>query len=210
MKDPYLYKNTNILINKFNIKDEDTINSLEADFSSSRLKDIIQEGIEGDFDLQHLLNVHYTIFQDIYDWAGEIRVIDIEKPESVLGGISIEYSKYTSIESDITLILAEMKSVKWVELNVNETSKRFSNYLSKLWKVHPFREGNTRTIITFCSIYAEKQGFRLDTDLLKDNSNYVRTALVAATALFDDLGDKSNPEYIIRIIKDAIEKGREI
>ncbi len=86
----------------------------------------------------------------------------------------------------------------------------FSRFMSDLWKVYPFREGNTRTIITFSCNYAKKEGFPLDTDLLKDNSDYVRNALVAATAVFHDLGDKSNLEYLIRIIKDAIEKGRNL
>lgn len=55
MRDPYLYPNTEILINKFNIKDIDKLNSLEADFTRSRLKDIIQYGISADFNLDHLL-----------------------------------------------------------------------------------------------------------------------------------------------------------
>lgn len=62
MKDPYLYTNTEILINKFNIKNLSKLNSMEADFTSSRLKDIIQYGIEGNFDLKHLLKFHFTIF----------------------------------------------------------------------------------------------------------------------------------------------------
>lgn len=210
MKDPYLYPNTEILINKFNIKDQDKLNSLEADFTSSRLKDIIKNGIEGDFNLEHFLKFHYAIFQDIYDWAGTIRTIDIEKPEPALGGISIEYSKFESIELDIVYVLNKMKSIKWNELNIEQLSIVFSKHMSELWKVHPFREGNTRTIITFCCYYAEREGFPLDTDLLKDNSNYVRNALVAASAIFHDLGNKSNLEYLIRIIRDAIERGKNI
>lgn len=208
MKDPYLYQNTEILVNKFNIRNNDELNSLEADFTSSRLKDIIQYGIPGNFNLEHLLTFHYTIFQDIYNWAGQIRTINIEKSEPVLGGISIEYSKFENIESDIASILSEMKSTKWDMLDIEETAVTFSKHIASLWKVHPFREGNTRTIITFCCHYAENQGFPLDTDLLKDNSDYVRNALVAASSMFHDLGDKSNPEYLIRIIKDAIKRGK--
>lgn len=208
MKDPYLYPNTEILINKFNIKNLSKLNSMEADFTSSRLKDIIQYGIEGNFDLKHLLKFHFTIFQDIYNWAGQVRIINIEKPEPALGGISIEYSDVTNIESDIIFILSKVESIKWNKLNMDEKSNLFSRLMADLWKVHPFREGNTRTIITFCCHYAENQGFPLDTDLLKDNSDYVRNALVAASAVFHDLGDKSNFEYLIKIITDAIEKGK--
>lgn len=210
MKDPYLYPNTEILVNKFDIKDSNEFNSLEADFTSSRLKDIIQNGIPGDFNLEHLLKFHYTIFQDIYDWAGETRTIDIEKPEPALGGISIEYSQFESIKPDVISILSKMNSIKWDKLGIEEIAIIFSKNMAELWKVHPFREGNTRTIITFCCHYAEKEGFPLDTDLLKDNSNYVRNALVAASAVFHDLGDKSNPEYLIRIIKDAIERCKKV
>lgn len=187
MKDPYLYPNTEILINKFNIKNINELNSMEADFTSSRLKDIIQNGIKGNFDLKHLLKFHFTIFQDIYHWAGQIRTINIEKPEPALGGISIEYSDISNIASDIITILSTAKSIKWYELNIDDKSKFFSRFMADLWRTHPFREGNTRTIITFCCLYAEKKGFPLDTDLLKDNSDYVRNALVAASAVFHDL-----------------------
>lgn len=210
MKDPYLYPNTEILINKFDIKDSNELNSLEADFSSSRLKDVIQNGIEGNFNLEHLLKFHYAIFQDIYDWAGQIRTINIEKPEPVLGGISIEYSTVENIEADIISTLSKMKSAKWNKLDTKSKAITFSRHMADLWKVHPFREGNTRTIITFCCHYAVKEGFPLDTDLLKDNSDYVRNALVAASAVFHDLGNKSNLEYLIRIIIDAIERGKNI
>lgn len=210
MKDPYLYPNTEILINKFAIKDNNELNSLEADFTSSRLKDIIQNGIPGDFNLEHLLKFHYTIFQDIYDWAGETRTIDIEKPEPALGGISIEYSQFENIKPDVISILSKMNSIKWDKLGIEETAIIFSKNMAELWKVHPFREGNTRTIITFCCHYAEKEGFPIDTDLLKDNSDYVRNALVAASAVFHDLGDKSNPEYLVRIIKDAMERYKKV
>lgn len=208
MNDPYLYPNTDILINKFDIHNLDTLNSLEADFTSSRLKDIIQHGIIGNFDLEHFLKFHYTIFQDLYFWAGTVRTIDIEKPEPALGGISIEYSKFKDIESDIISILYELKSINWQLLNVDEVALTFSKHMAALWRVHPFREGNTRTVITFLCDYASIQGFPLDTDLLKDHSDYVRNSLVAASAIFHDLGDKSNLEYLVAIIKDAIERGQ--
>lgn len=95
-------------------------------------------------------------------------------------------------------------------MGIEETAIIFSKNMAELWKVHPFREGNTRTIITFCCHYAEKEGFPIDTDLLKDNSDYVRNALVAASAVFHDLGDKSNPEYLVRIIKDAMERYKKV
>lgn len=71
-------------------------------------------------------------------------------------------------------------------------------------------EGNTRTVITFCSQFIESKGFYIDSDLFKDNAQYMRTALVAASALFSDLGDKRKPEYLGRIVLDALERGQEM
>lgn len=204
MNDPYLYPKTQVLINKFGIKDADILNNLEADFTSSRLKDAIQNNLSGSYDYKHLLKFHYNIFQDIYPWAGQTRIINIEKPEPALGGISIEYSDLKDIKSDLIKILSKINKIYWDKLDLDIKAKTFSRFMADLWKVHPFREGNTRTIVTFCCCYANKKGFPLDTNLLKDHSDYVRSALVAASASFHDLGDRSNLDYLLKIIKNAM------
>lgn len=103
-----------------------------------------------------------------------------------------------------------MNKFLWKALSVAEASRIFSEYLAKLWRVHPYREGNTRTIITFCSQFIESKGFYVDSDLFKDNAQYMRTALVAANAIFSDLGDKRKPEYLNRIVLDALERGQKM
>lgn len=82
--------------------------------------------------------------------------------------------------------------------------------MAELWKVHPFREGNTRTTVTFCCDFAESKGFGLDRGLFKDNSQYMRDALVAATAKFSDIGDYSKPNYLYTIVKDGMERGAKL
>ena len=86
-------------------------------------------------------------------------------------------------------------------------SEALSKYMAELWKVHIFREGNTRTIVTFVCQYTESIGIMLDTELFEKNSVYVRSALVAASAVFKDLGDRSKPQYLVKIIKDALNRG---
>lgn len=103
-----------------------------------------------------------------------------------------------------------MNRYAWEKAALEEAAKMFSQYLAELWKVHPYREGNTRTIITFCSQFIESKGFYIDSDLFKDNAQYMRTALVAASALFSDLGDKRKTEYLEKIVLDALERGREM
>jgi cell filamentation protein len=70
----------------------------------------------------------------------------------------------------------------------------------------PIREGNTRTVISFCCDFAQQKGFPLNRALFKDHSLYVRAALVAASAIFSDMGDLSQPQHLIKIVADAIGK----
>ena len=126
----------------------------------------------------------------------------------MLGGLSIDYSDIFDIQKDSERALSEMRKKNWDKYDVHEAALEFSESLARIWKVHPFREGNTRTTITFCCQYADEVGLNPDRELFENNAQYVRTALVAYNAVFDDLGDKSKPEYLVRIVEDAISRGR--
>lgn len=210
MNDPYLYPHTDILKNLADIRDRERLSCMEAEYTSIRLAELVIGESASRFDFASLCDMHYYIFQDIYEWAGKIRIINIEKTEPALGGISIEYSDCFDIEKDATFVLNKMNQYTWEKATLEEVAKMFSQYLAELWKVRPYREGNTRTVITFCSQFIESKGFYIDSDLFKDNAQYMRTALVAASALFSDLGDKRKLEYLERIVLDALERGQEM
>jgi cell filamentation protein len=152
--------------------------------------------------------MHQHIFQDIFEWAGKIRTINIEKPESVLGGLSVEYSDILEIEIHLDSALRHLREIDWQALDISGKAGSFSLCMANIWKVHPFREGNTRTVVTFCCDFADSRKFPLDRELFKENSVYVRTALVASSAVFHDFGDRAKPEYLIRIVHDAIGRGQ--
>ena len=206
--DPYINRQTGILRNNLGIADNEELRETESEITGVAICRLHQTPIQGNFDFAHLCKIHKKIFEKIYDWAGFQRIIDIEKPEKALGGLSVEYSPCDDVQRDASIILDNMKQVNWEDLSLDQKAMEFSRYMADLWKVHPFREGNTRTTVTFCCDFAESRGFGLDRDLFKDNSEYTRTALVAASAkLSDALGDRSQPEYLIRIVKDAMERG---
>ena len=207
MNDPYLYPGTETLINLFGERDDERLKEIEADYTGFRIRELMDSPVQGSYDSSHLYRLHQYIFQDIFEWAGNIRTINIEKSESVLGGLSVEYSDITDIEQHLDASLHQLRKIDWRSLGIQEKARIFSQCMTDIWKIHPFREGNTRTIITFCCDFAGKNNFPLDRGLFKDNSAYVRTALVAASAVFHDLGDKSNLEYLVRIMQDAIERG---
>jgi cell filamentation protein len=207
MNDPYLYRGTETLKNLFNERDDERLKEIEADYTGFRIRELMDSPVQGKYDFSHLCLLHQCIFQDIFEWAGNIRIINIEKPESVLGGLSVEYSDAVDIEQNLIASLHKLLEIDWLKLDVPNKAETFSRCMADIWKVHPFREGNTRAIVTFCCDFADTNNFPLARELFKDNSAYVRTALVAASAVFHDLGDRSNPEYLIRIVQDAIERG---
>ena len=206
MKDIYLYEDCSILKNLLNIKDKTLLDDAEADYVTYRLKEIAINPLSGAYDYKHLLMVHKYIFQDIFEWAGQPRVLNIYKEEPVLGGISIDYSNVEEIPKDVENVLTEMRNKLWDSMNLHEAAIQFTDSLAKLWRTHPFREGNTRTIVTFCCQYADEIGLNPNRELFENNAQYFRTALVAYNAAFDDLGDLSKKEYLIKIVKDAIIK----
>ena len=204
MRDIYLYDDCDVLRNLLGIRNQKQLEEAEADYVTYRLKEIVKEPLQGAYDFAHLLQMHKYIFQDLYDWAGQTRKVNIYKEEPVLGGLSLDYSDKKTIATDAEQILKEMRDKPWRRMGTQEAAIQFSGSLAKLWKVHPFREGNTRTTITFLCQYADEIGLNPNRKLFEDNAQYVRTALVAYNAVFDDMGDMSKPEYLIRIVEDSL------
>ena len=206
MKDIYVYEGSNVLKNKLNIKEQKLLSDAEADYVSMRLRELAVSPLRGNYNIQHFLQMHYYIFQDIYDWAGVPRRVNIEKSEPVLGGMSIEYSDLMDIPKDIRTCLSALEDIDWKKYSVAEATSKFSESLAYLWKIHPFREGNTRTVITFMCQYADEKIRQINRVLFEENSAYVRTALVAYNAYFQDGSNFQKKEYLYKIVEDALFK----
>lgn len=204
MLDPYVYLGTNILRNILGIQDQQILEDAEADYVSLRLRELAGDPLDGDYDVGHLTKMHKYIFQDLYKWAGKFRTVNIEKEEPALGGLSVEYSDKAEIKSDLTEVLRKMVSRSWASMALNDKVKYFAEDLAAVWKVHAFREGNTRLAVTFCCQFIEAQGIFINRMIFEKHSAYVRTALVAYCAVFHDLGDLSKKEYLEKIIRDSL------
>lgn len=203
MRDPYFYDDEDILRNKLDIHEQSLLNDAEADYVSLRLKDLVMNPLKGDYHTEHFLKMHEFIFQDIFEWAGKPRIISIYKEEDVLGGMSVEYSDPFDIVNDLHHVLSDMRAKDWVNMSLETLAVEFCDSLAKLWKIHPFREGNTRVSVTFCCQYIDEIGRKIDRKLFENNSRYVRTALVAYNAYFADGSNFSKKEYLEKIVKDA-------
>jgi cell filamentation protein len=202
MRDPYLYEDAPVLKNRLGIKDADVLDCAEADITYLRLYDVDGAVQSSEFDLPRLLAIHKHIFGDIYEWAGTVRTIPMVKRERIIGGDTVRYSQPDDIVRDCAPILKKLNGTDWTTLGVQETAETFTRLIAALWQVHPFREGNTRTAITFATQFAEAHGFRMDKTLLKDSASYVRDALVKASD-----GQYSDYGYLAKIFEDAIRRG---
>jgi len=208
MNDPYLLPGTAVLKNRLNLTTQSELDDAEADYAALRLRELAGRPIPGNYGVRHYLSFHRYIFQDLYDWAGEPRRMNIMKEEPALGGLSVEYTDYPGIREALSRVLSAMRRRPWEGYDIDRLTKWFSHDLAALWKIHAFREGNTRTTIHFCCQFSDEHGFSVDRALFAENSYYIRTALVAYNAVFRDIGDKSQKHYLERIVRDAIETGR--
>ena len=139
MQDPYCYPNSRTLRNKLNIHDNERLHKRERDLSNLRAEELLNSPIKGHFDLSHLQKIHAYLFQDVYDWAGEIRTVDIAK-----GNL---FCRCFAIGSESDRIFTELKQEKYLKDTTNalDFSKRLAYYFAEINALHPFREGNGRT-----------------------------------------------------------------
>lgn len=198
MNDIYLYKDVPVLKNKFGIKDEKTLDLVEAEQSRASMMLLYEHGFH-DFSNRGVKKIHRTLFEDVYEWAGNYRVINIIKREPVLAGQSVWYSNAEDIPHDLKCAWDEIHQVEWVSLTKENFAKEIAHKFPKIWRVHPFREGNTRTVVMLMTFFVEHYGYYFDQELLAQSAEYVRDALVMAC-----LDNYSEYEYLERILQDAI------
>lgn len=152
----YCYENSNTLINELNIRDEKLLQKYEAKITAAKLLSFRQKGITGDFDVKHFLDIHTYLFEDIYSFAGKLRTEDISK-----GAFSFAHWEY--IEGELERLLEELKKENYLEgLEKADFAQRLSYYISELNVLHPFREGNGRSIREFARQLALKNNYLLD------------------------------------------------
>lgn len=196
--DIYLYDDCDVLKNLLNIKNESKLNLAEAELSRANMMILYEKGFS-DFSVKGIFEIHRTLFGDIYDWAGKPRIINIQKREEILAGRSVWYSNDDNIESDLEKVWDNINSIDWKHLSRQEFAKNIAHLFSAIWQVHPFREGNTRTVVMLMTFFVEHYGYYFDQDLMSASAGYVRNAFVLAS-----LGEYSEYEHLEKILLDAI------
>lgn len=153
----YCYPNSNVLINRLNIRDQEKLYVLERKLTMLRLLELLDKPIDGNFNLKHLKDIHKYIFQDIYDWAGEIRTVNIAK-----GTMFCNVRFITNQAEEIFSKLSDEKYL--IGMNQEIFIKRVAYFFSEINALHPFREGNGRTQREFIRSLALKNGYLIHFD----------------------------------------------
>jgi fido (protein-threonine AMPylation protein) len=151
----------------------------EADKVSARIAEILSEKTFS-FSPAEYITIHKRLFTGIYCLAGKIRDYNISKAEWVLDGETVYYASAESIRATLDYDFAQEKSFVYKGLNQEQIVEHITKFVSSLWQIHPFGEGNTRTTAVFVIKYLRALGLDISNDLFADHSWYFRNALVRA------------------------------
>ena len=177
------------------VKDGDRVE--EADKVSARIAEILSKKT---FTLSPvgLLAIHRHLFTGIYSFAGKIREYNISKAEWVLNGESVIYTDASEISATLDYDFAQEKTFRYKGLSKAQTVEHIAKFISGVWQIHAFGEGNTRTIAVFAIKYLRTLGFNVENDLFAEHSWYFRNALVRANYNNHIKGIHATFEYLNR------------
>lgn len=159
--------------------DEDNQDQEEADIVSSNISKLLQTDAFT-YSVAGISAIHKAIFEGVFKHAGYFREYDISKKEWVLRGDSVLYGRWQDLQMALEYDLEQERKFDYSSLNMGQIIERLAKFISGLWQIHPFREGNTRTTAVFAIKYLRSQGFQVNNDLFEQHSWYFRNALVRA------------------------------
>ena len=167
----------------------------EADKVAARIARLLSEKAFS-FTPNEYLSIHRKLFTGIYSHAGCIRDYNITKKEWVLNGATVLYGSATELQATLDYDFSQEKMFSYKNLTMNEMIHHLALFVSRLWQIHVFGEGNTRTTAVFFIKYLRTLGFEVTNDIFAKNAWYFRNALVRAN--YNDLknGIHETTEYL--------------
>jgi cell filamentation protein len=165
--DPYVYPGTTVLKNIRGIRNQEILDRFEADRVGQRSLELLECPLFGPFDIEHLRGIHRHLFQDVYEWAGEFRTVDIAKGNSYFAHVPY-------IESTLQGLFERLLKEQHLRgLNQERLASRAAEVLGTLNAVHAFREGNGRTQREFVRELAYKNSYWIDWNKVSREELYV-------------------------------------
>ena len=178
-------------------------NELECDLVSTRIVELLQEN-NFELSIDYLKYVHKYLFQDVYEFAGEFRKVDFSKHERILNNDSVAYGDHKLLEQSLDYDITLEKNKNYNEMNIVDVINNITDFSSRIWQIHPFREGNTRTTAIFIEKYLVSLGYNVDNTLFKDKSVYFRNALVRSNYFNNEKNVKEDNRYLIKFYENLL------
>ncbi len=178
-------------------------NELECDLVSTRIVELLQEN-NFELSIDYLKYVHKYLFQDVYEFAGEFRKVDFSKHERILNNDSVAYGDHKLLEQSLDYDITLEKNKNYNEMNIVDVINNITDFTSRIWQIHPFREGNTRTTAIFIEKYLVSLGYNVDNTLFKDKSVYFRNALVRSNYFNNYLNIKEDNSFLIKFYENLL------
>ena len=175
----------------------------EADKVSANITKLLNERSFA-FTVAGLTAIHRRIFDGVFKFAGQIRDYNITKKEWVLRGDTVFYVSAPDIRRAIEYDLEQEKTFDYTGLDIYQIASHVTQFVSGLWQIHPFGEGNTRTTAVFAIQYLRSMGFNVENDLFAKHSWYFRNALVRANYQNIQKGIKRESAYLERFFRNLL------
>jgi fido (protein-threonine AMPylation protein) len=154
-----------------------------------------------DFSTDGYLNLHRQIFSGVYDHAGQLRANDIVKSEWVLEKDTVFYLHWEELRMALDSNFQFERNQHYDELNKEDLLEWIAFFTAGIWHIHPFNEGNTRTIAVFSILLLRPLGYDIHTDVFADHSWYFRNAMVRANYMNELKHIHVNPDFLIRFYR---------
>ena len=175
----------------------------EADKVSSRIVEILSETAFS-FSPNEYIAIHRKLFQGIYKHAGKIRDYNITKKEWVLDGATVMYGSASELRATLEYVFSQEKDFSYKGLSMDEIIHHLAVFISRLWQIHIFGEGNTRTTAVFFIKYLRTLGFSATNDIFAENAWYFRNALVRANYTNLQKGIHETTEYLEAFLRNLL------
>ena len=175
----------------------------EADKVAANIKKILSSKTIA-FNTNGLISIHRRIFDGVFKHAGETRKYDISKKEWILKGDSVNYLNWEDIRRALDYDINQERLFSYKGLTEVEKIKHISQFVSGLWQIHPFSEGNTRTTAVFAIQYLRSIGYKVNNDMFAKYSWYFRNALVRANYKSSALGIDYTYDYLEKFFRNLL------
>ncbi len=175
----------------------------EADKVSANIAKILASKTFA-FNTNGYVSLHRRIFEGVFKHAGEIRPYDIAKKEWVLEGDSVNYLNWEDLRRALDWDIEQEKNFRYTGLSDDEKTEHIAKFISGIWQIHAFREGNTRTTAVFTIQYLRSLGYKVNNEMFAKHSWYFRNALVRANYRNIQKGIEYSPIYLVRFFRNLL------